>query len=91
MNFDLTSQEWQEVENLIDDTTYFLQAKTVSNGYGITAYGDANILFAQDTTTPEDNKTGILTNAIKFKKVSGLNIYVKCITIPTNFEIQEVQ
>ena len=91
MNFDVTTQEWQEVTGLTDDTTYFLQSKTVSNGYGVTAYGDTNILFAQEATTPDDNKTGILTNAIKFKKVSGLNIYVKCITIPTNFEIQEVQ
>lgn len=91
MNFDITNTDWQQVENLTDDTTYFLQSKTVSNGYGVTAYGDINILFAQEATTPDDNKTGILTNAIKFKKVSGLNIYVKCITTPTNFEIQEVQ
>lgn len=91
MNFDITNQEWQEVENLTDNTTYVIQAKTVSNSFSTKAYGETNILFEQGTELPTDDKTGIMASAIKFKKVSGVNIYIKCLSIPTNIDIQEVQ
>lgn len=90
MNFDVTTQDWQEVENLTDDTIYLMQAKTVSNGYGITAYGEANILFHQGTSVPTDNKIGQLATDVKFKKVEGVNIYIKALNTPTNIDIQEV-
>ena len=91
MNFDVTTQNWQEVENLVDDNTYLISAKTVSNGFLSKFYGDANILFEQGTTLPDDDKTGVMTSAIKFKKVGGVNIYIKCLSTPTNIDIQEVQ
>ena len=91
MNFDVTSQEWQEVENLTDDKTYFLQAKTISNAIFATFYGNTNILFAQSATIPTDNKTGLLSNEFKFTKKSGINIYIKALGTPINIEVQEVQ
>ncbi len=91
MNFDVTTQAWQEIENLTDNTTYLIQAKTVSNGFLSKFYDEVNILFEQGTSLPDDDKTGILTSAIKFKKVSGVNIYIKCLGTPTNIDIQEVQ
>lgn len=91
MNFDITTNEWQQVTELTDDTTYVLQTKTVSTGYGITAYGNTDILFVQNATEPTDNKTGFLGNEFKFKKVTGVNIYIKATSVPVNIEIQEVQ
>lgn len=91
MNFDITTTEWQQVENLTDDTTYVLQAKTISESFFYKSYSDINILFEQGTSLPTDAKTGIMASAIKFKKVSGINIYVKCLGTPTNIDIQEVQ
>ena len=91
MNFDITNTDWAEIENLTDDTTYMLQAKTVSDSWYYKNYATTNILLTQADTLPTDNKTGILASDIKFKKVSGLNIYIKAINVPTNIDIQEVQ
>lgn len=91
MNFDVTTQNWQEVENLTDDKTYFLQAKTISNAVFTVFYGNTNILFVQAATKPEDNKTGLLGNEFKFTKVSGVKIYIKALGTPINIDVQEVQ
>ena len=92
MNFDLTTTDWTQVTDLTDDTTYFLQAKTVVDTIPCNFYEETPILFAQSATTPADAKTGIYTGAVKFKKVSGVNIYVKEVNKnKTNIEIQEVQ
>ena len=91
MNFDLTSTDWTQVSDLTDNTTYILQAKKFFENLFMKSYTTINILFTQAENIPEDNKTGILASDIKFKKVSGLNIYIKALGTPTNIDIQEVQ
>lgn len=91
MNFDITTTEWQQVENLVDNTTYVLQAKIFSDNFFSKNYNETNVLFVQNTTIPTNNKTGLLVDNVKFKKVSGTNIYIKAIGTPTNIDIQEVQ
>jgi len=92
MNFDLTTTEWTQVTDLTDDTTYFLQAKTVVDTIPCNFYEETPILFAQSVTTPTDAKTGVYASSFKFKKVSGINIYIKQVNPNTlNIEVQEVQ
>ena len=91
MNFDVTNTDWLEVENLNNNSTYVLQAKNFFGNLFMKSYTITNILFAQAENIPEDNKTGILASDIKFKKIEGLNIYIKAIGTPTNIDIQEVQ
>lgn len=91
MNFDITSTDWQLVENLTDTKTYLLQAKTISDSFFYKSYGNTNILFAKGSTLPTDNKTGLLDSCFKFTKIADENIYIKAINTPTNIEIQEVE
>ena len=86
MNFDLTSTNWTQVTGLTDNTVYLLQAKSMAGEY----CEEEPVLFAQSATTPADNKSGIYAGSFKFKKVSGINIYVKG-KKDFNIEIQEVQ
>lgn len=91
MNFDLSDLEWTEVDNLVDDTTYFLQAKNVIDGLNFKKLNKVDILLSQDTAEPTGDTEGIIGNSFKFKKVSGINIYVKSLCLPVNIDIQEVQ
>lgn len=86
MNFDLTTTNWTQVTGLTDDTVYLLQAKSMAGEY----CEEIPVLFAQSATTPADNKSGIYTGAIKFKKVSGTNIYIKG-KKDFNIQVEEVQ
>lgn len=90
MNFDLTTTEWEEVENLTDDKIYILQAKSVNVLDYFVRYDVVDVLFAQSATEPADNKTGFVGSEFKFKKVSGVKIYIKAISTPVNIDVQEV-
>ena len=90
MNFDVNSLEWQEVEDLTDDKTYTLQAKAVNDYVFYKNYVATNILLAQSADAPEDNKTGFLDSQFKFKKTSGVKVFIKPLGTPINVEVQEV-
>lgn len=90
MNFDVTSLEWQEVEDLTDDKTYTLQAKCVNDYVWYKNTSVTNILLTQSVDIPNDNKTGFLDSQFKFKKTSGVKVYIKALGTPINVEIQEV-
>ena len=91
MNYNITTLDWQLVDDLTDSKTYLLQAKTVSDSFWYKSYSNTNILFAKGTTLPTDNKTGLLDSCFKFTKIADENIYIKAISTPTNIEIQEVE
>lgn len=91
MNFDVTTTEWQEIENLTDDKTYILQSKSVIDTMFYKNYSKSDILFFQGASIPEDNKSGMLGFEFKFTKLSGNNVYIKALNTPINIQIDEVQ
>lgn len=86
MNFNLTTTEWHKIENLTDDKTYTLQAKT-----GTTNYDIVNILLTSSSAMPTIPNNGILADTFKFKKVSTKDIYIRTLATPVNIYIEEVE
>ncbi len=88
MNFDLTTTEWTEIENLTNDKTYFLQAKSINEDFESPIYRKQKVLYSIGDK-PTDIKTGLLISEKVFKKTEGMNIYIKALATPINIEIQE--
>ena len=87
MNFDLKNTRWYKIPNLLDDTTYFLQAK-------IKLYQDdfqeVSILFTQIPNYPLEEDDGVLASDFKFQKRSGEDVYIRTLTSPVNIQIEAI-
>ena len=87
MEIQLT-KNWAELENLENNKTYEIQGKFLKNKK---VYCVDFLLTQSDIEPAETSTEGFVADTFKVKKISGLNIYVKAITLQTTLNVEEVQ
>ncbi len=90
MNFDLTTTDWIEIENLTNDKTYYLQSRIIINRDNKLYFYPEDILYTQSATVPTVEYAGLLDNSFRFDKKSGKNVYVKAVKGLSNIHVEEV-
>lgn len=87
MNFDIYDTKWLRLDDLIDNSTYFLQAKRkMYQDY----FEPVEILFTQIPHYPYEIDDGFYGSDIKFQKRAGEDVYIRTLETPVNIQIEAI-